>query len=74
MSKKKSDYELKGIIYLGDFHFICLLITSDYNVWFHDGRITGRACYKKGHLDDFNNSDLLTCNGKNATLVIYTYT
>jgi hypothetical protein len=72
ISTKRTDYELKGIIYLGDFHFTCLLITSDYNVWFHDGRITGRNCYKKRHLDNFNNSELLTHNGKNAILLLYT--
>jgi hypothetical protein len=50
----------------------CHLITSDYNVWFHDGRSTGRTCYETGYLSDFNNSDLLTCDGKKAVLVIYT--
>ena len=48
------------------------VITSDYNVWFHDSRSTGRTCYEKGYLSDFNNSDLLTCDGKKAALVIYT--
>jgi hypothetical protein len=51
---------------------ICDLITSDYNVWFHDGRSTGKTCYEKCYLSDFNNSDLLTCDGKKAVLVIYT--
>jgi hypothetical protein len=72
ISTEITNYELKGIIYLGDFHFTCHLITSDYNIWFHDGRITGRTCYEKGHLSDFNNSDLLTCDGNKAVLVIYT--
>jgi hypothetical protein len=48
------------------------VITSDYNVWFHDSRSTGRTCYEKGYLSDFNNSDLLTCDGNKAVLVIYT--
>jgi len=51
---------------------VCDSITSDYNVWFHDGRSTEKTCYEKCYLSDFNNSDLLTCDGKKAILVIYT--
>jgi len=71
ISMKITEYKLKGIIYLKDFHFIYHLIASDYNVWFNGGRITGRTCHEKGHLSDFNNSDLLICDGKKAVLVIY---
>jgi len=56
ISMQITDYELKGIIYLGDFHFTCYLTTSDYNIWFHDEK---KKCYEKGYLSDFNNSDMM---------------
>jgi hypothetical protein len=47
------------------------IITSDDKVWFHDGRATAKTCYKKGLLSDFSKTDLLTCDGKMAMLVVY---
>jgi hypothetical protein len=72
VSTISANYELKGIVYLGEFHFTSRIITSDYKVWFHDGRVTARTCYEEGLLSDFNKTDLLTCDGKRAMLVVYT--
>ncbi|KAJ6549529.1 hypothetical protein DFH09DRAFT_926103 [Mycena vulgaris] len=48
---------LRGIIYVGNFHFTSRLVDSDGRVWFHDGIRTGRACvdenYLEGHPDNF---------------------
>ncbi|KAJ7112340.1 hypothetical protein C8R44DRAFT_632156 [Mycena epipterygia] len=35
---------LRGVIYLGSFHFTSRVIGSDGRLWFHDGISTGRAC------------------------------
>jgi hypothetical protein len=67
-----ANYELKGIVYLDEFHFTSHIITSDYKVWFHNGKITARTCYEEGLLSDFSNTDLLTCDRKMAILVVYT--
>jgi hypothetical protein len=71
ISKVIANYKLKGIVYLGNFHFTCRLITSNDRVWFHDGRITARRCCEEGHFSNFSNTDLLTCDEKNAMLAVY---
>ena len=71
---KDITYDLKGIVYLGGFHFTSRIITSDNNVWFHDGIETGRSCHKVGKLNDFNGSSLLDCAGRKARLIIYAMT
>jgi hypothetical protein len=64
-------YLLKGIVYLGDFHFTSQIITSDNKVWFHDGIETRDNCQYNGKLDIYNGSDLLTCNNKHTCLIGY---
>jgi Helitron helicase-like domain at N-terminus/PIF1-like helicase len=67
-------YNLKGIVYLGDFHFIAQIITPDNMVWLHDGIETKEQCQYVGNLDHYSELDLLTCNGKEARLVVYSLT
>jgi hypothetical protein len=64
-------YRLKGIIYFGAFHFISRVIRPDKTVWFHDGITTGRQCKNEGKLNRFSNEELMECNGKKATLLLY---
>jgi hypothetical protein len=47
------------------------LKTSDNEVWLHDGIETRDKCQYKGDLDNYNGSELLACNNKNACLVTY---
>jgi hypothetical protein len=67
---------LKGIVYSGNFHFICRII-SDKTVWFHDGITTRRKCDKVGrcdkvgHITDFSDKTFMTCNNKHAVLAVY---
>jgi hypothetical protein len=63
-------FGLKGIVYHGDFHYTARVCT-DGSVWFHDGMVTGRECTYEKRLSEFTGSDLSTCNGKLASLVIY---
>ncbi|KZT11788.1 uncharacterized protein LAESUDRAFT_719732 [Laetiporus sulphureus 93-53] len=37
-------YRLAGVVYAGDFHFTCRVVTGADKVWRHDGRATGRSC------------------------------
>ena len=61
---------LKGIVYSGNFHFICRII-SDKTVWFHDGITTRSKCDKVGHITDFSDKTFMTCNNKHAVLAVY---
>jgi hypothetical protein len=78
VSKKISFYNgdslmvfgLKGIVYHGDFHYTARVCTSG-SVWFHDGMVSGRKCVYEKKLTEFTNSELSTCDGKMASLVIY---
>ena len=45
-NNKNTVLPLKGVIYSGNFHFTCQLI-SDKDVWFHDGMITKVSVRKK---------------------------
>jgi hypothetical protein len=61
---------LRGVIYLGGFHFTARIIHPDGSVWYHDGR-KGHLCEKEGPLKLFDSKDLKTCRGRNLVLAIY---
>jgi hypothetical protein len=70
VSSKPSVLLLKGVVYLGDFHFTSQLV-SDKNIWFHDGQVTKNKCKKEGHISDFDDKKLKQCNNAQAVLAIY---
>jgi len=43
---------LKGIIYLGQFHFTCQLFGQDESIWYHDGQITGHSSAFESYIQD----------------------
>jgi hypothetical protein len=63
-------FGLKGVVYHGDFHFTARVCTGG-SVWFHDGMISGRKCTYEKRLTEFTGSELSTCNGKLASMVLY---
>ena len=65
-------YNLCGVIYLGDFHFVSRLIDKANNVWFYDGACKD-ACrgQKQGKLRNTDSNKLLQCGSKKASLVMY---
>jgi hypothetical protein len=69
-NNKDTVLPLKGIVYSGNFHFTCRII-SDKNVWFHDSITTKSKCDKVGHITDFSDKMFMTCNNKHAVLAIY---
>jgi hypothetical protein len=64
-------FKLKGVVYFGEFHFTSRIFTSDRTVWFHDGMTTARQCRNEGKAETFSDRDLMECNGKKATLLLY---
>ncbi|KAJ7720726.1 hypothetical protein B0H16DRAFT_1234568, partial [Mycena metata] len=60
---------LRGIVYLGNSHFVCRFISKSNIVWYHDGIETGRTCMPEGRLRDV--ADLCATRGKNAVLLVY---
>jgi hypothetical protein len=68
---RKNVYTLRGIIYLGNFHFTSRIITSDNIVWYHDGIETKNICIREDTLQILNYDELQQCNGRNATLLVY---
>jgi hypothetical protein len=63
-------FGLKGIVYYGDFHYTARVCTGG-SVWFNDGMVSGRECTYEKRLTEFTGSDLSSCNGKSASLVLY---
>jgi hypothetical protein len=48
-------YFLKGIIYSNNDHFTVRLVDESFNVWYHDGQVTGSVCRQEQslkHLED----------------------
>jgi hypothetical protein len=62
---------LRGVVYLGEFHFTARMITNDRGVWFHDGQTSARQCYFEKHLKEFQGDELNICDGKEAVMAIY---
>ena len=63
------EFVLKGIIYFGGSHFTSRIVGNDDHTWFHDGAVTGIHSQYQGMLN--NLGDLMNCQGKVATAVLY---
>ena len=61
---------VKGVVDHGDFHYTTQICTGG-SIWFHDGMVSGQKCTYEKRLTEFTGSELSTCNGKSATLVLY---
>ena len=62
---------VRGIIYLGEFHFTARVITPGKKVWYHDGQTTGNQVKLEGNLDEFSEKGLYKSNNRIAVAVIY---
>jgi hypothetical protein len=63
-------YSLVGIVYYGGDHFTARIILQDGQIWFHDGITTRQTTQHDGSLT-LNCPELYTCEGKRASLAIY---
>lgn len=66
-----SGLSLRGIIYLGDYHFVARFIDSSKKVWFHDGITTADHCHLEGDLSQFTEMSLKNCKNTSAVMAIY---
>jgi hypothetical protein len=62
---------LRGIVYHGAFHFTSRIISSEGDIWFNDGRTTGKTSEEDGHLSHTSDSRLRTCRERDLVLAIY---
>jgi hypothetical protein len=62
---------LRGIVYLGGFHFTSRIVSPNKDVWYHDGMETKQKCIKDGNLSDYTGKRLLSCRNRKASAVIY---
>jgi hypothetical protein len=62
---------LRGLIYLGGFHYTCRIIDHSGNIWFHDGMTTGNKCNAEGKMGSISQPNLYVCGNKNLCLAIY---
>jgi hypothetical protein len=63
-------YLLRGVLYYGDNHFTCRIVSEDGMTWFHDGIATGKNVICEGHVNNLHT--LASCLGKQASIAIYT--
>lgn len=69
-SSRNTVLTLRGLIYLGNFHFVSRIVTLDGNVWYHDGIETGNTSVFDGTIRQVPR-DLWKCRGKLLTTIIY---
>jgi len=62
---------LRGIVYHADYHFTARIISSNRNVWYHDGIITEKTCINDGLLAGLTDAQLKGTRQKNLILSIY---
>jgi hypothetical protein len=66
---KLETYALRGIIYLGQYHFTARLLDPDGNIWSHNGQKNFGQPWLTGNT---NNQDVLTIfNGREPYLYLY---
>jgi hypothetical protein len=58
ISNESGKYRLAGIVYYGEFHYICRVFDIDGTIWIHDGIWGSEACHKQGNIGDLNPKDL----------------
>lgn len=51
---------LKGVIYLGGYHFISRIVDANKNIWYNDGQLTGNYSEYEGKLNDCTEKQLQT--------------
>ena len=73
VDRQHHTYNLCGIIYLGDFHFVSRIIDKANNVWYYDGMYDATSMgVKEGKLKSSDRHNLLTTrNNRTASLVLY---
>ena len=69
-----SSLSLRGIIYLGDQHFVARFIDPAKRVWFHDGIKTADHCEIEGDLSQYTEKALKKYKNSTAVMAIYTST
>jgi hypothetical protein len=63
---------LRGIIYLGGYHFTSQVIAVDGTTWYHDGRTDYGICQPGGSLKCISNEGLRVCGRRKLVLAVYT--
>src|SRR5204863_8578473 len=64
--------DLRSIVYHGQYHFTSCIISSQKQVWYHDGMTTGKTCSYDGMLNDMTDNDLSKCRQRYLSLAVYT--
>lgn len=66
-------YRLRGLIYLGEFHFISRIVDLSGQVWFHNGMTTRSSCQRETVLDLSSDTDWMRkYHSKKLCYCIYT--
>jgi hypothetical protein len=65
-------YQLRGLIYGGDFHFTSRIVDKSGQVWYADGMTNGKQCIFERTLAASDDTQWLkTCQGRRVLYVIY---
>ncbi len=63
--------QLRGVIYLGGFHYTSQIISPDGDIWYHDGMITKETEWNGNLASKVDQKGLRKCKKRSATLVVY---
>jgi len=67
------ELHLRGIVYHGRFHFTSQFISRKGDIWYHDGRETGKTCIYNGSLTSTQESELKKCRNRDLVLALYAW-
>ena len=62
---------LKCIIYFGNSHFTVRLIDRNSDVWYYDSTTNNGKSIKEKNILEFNSAELIQCNMRRASCILY---
>jgi len=62
---------LRGVVYLGGYHFTSRVVSDDGTLWYHDGISTGHVCYTDGSLKSTTDQAMRSCREQQLVLAVY---
>jgi hypothetical protein len=67
----KKTLNLRGIVYHGQHHFTSRIVSSNKQLWYHDGITTGNMCINDGLLAGISDDGLRQCRERDLVLAVY---
>ncbi|PBK58294.1 hypothetical protein ARMSODRAFT_900604 [Armillaria solidipes] len=64
-------YDLVGLVYFGQSHFVARFVDRHSVLWYHDGIANGGSFMNEGYAEDHALSSLTQCNNTRLVTLVY---